>query len=112
MHRGPLLHRATACTDVTGFGLAGHLVEMLRQSPGVGAQLFLGKLPALDGVEETMHANFFSSLQPQNLRARRAIKNAGEASRLERYQLLFDPQTAGGLLVRVPAPPPKIVWQN
>ncbi|HEY2952828.1 MAG TPA: selenide, water dikinase SelD, partial [Verrucomicrobiae bacterium] len=98
-----LRHHATACTDVTGFGLLGHLVEMIQQSPGVGVDLFLDEIPVLEGVEETMRAGIFSSLQPQNLRLRRVIANVEDAAQHERYPILFDPQTAGGLLAGVPA---------
>jgi selenide,water dikinase len=45
----------------------------------------------------------FSSLQPQNVRLRRAIRNLDEAARHPLYPMLFDPQTAGGLLASVPA---------
>ena len=50
-----------------------------------------------------MAAGVFSSLQPQNLRLRRAIHDAENASKDLRYPLLFDPQTSGGLLAGVPA---------
>ena len=92
---------ATACTDVTGFGLLGHLVEMARPS-GVDVCVELETLPVLDGALETLRAGVFSSLQPQNVRLRRAVRNVDEASRYERYPILFDPQTAGGLLASVP----------
>jgi selenide,water dikinase len=59
---------ATACTDVTGFGLIGHLAEMTK-SAGVDAQIDLASVPLLDGALETVRAGIFSSLQPQNLRA-------------------------------------------
>ena len=95
-------HGAAACTDVTGFGLLGHLVEMTRASQ-VGACLDLGRLPILDGAEETVAAGIFSTLQPQNVRLRRAIRDLDGAARAARYPLLFDPQTAGGLLASVPA---------
>ncbi len=95
-------HGATACTDVTGFGLLGHLVEMTRAS-GVDAVLTLGAVPILDGAEETVAAGILSSLQPQNLRLRRAVRDLEAAARHPRYPLLFDPQTAGGLLAGVPA---------
>ena len=95
-------HGATACTDVTGFGLLGHLVEMTRASQ-VGACLDLGRLPVLDGAEETIAAGIFSTLQPQNVRLRRAIRNLDAAAQAPRYPLLFDPQTAGGLLASVPS---------
>jgi selenide,water dikinase len=93
---------ATACTDVTGFGLLGHLVEMTRAS-GVDAALDLDALPLLDGTEATLAAGIFSSLQPQNLRLRRAVRDLEAASGHPRYPALFDPQTAGGLLASVPA---------
>ena len=91
----------TACTDVTGFGLLGHLVEMTRASQ-VGACLDLSRLPILDGAEETVAAGIFSTLQPQNVRLRRAIRDIDAAAKAPRYPLLFDPQTAGGLLASVP----------
>ena len=95
-------HGATACTDVTGFGLLGHLVEMTRAS-GVDARLRLATVPLLDGARETIAAGFLSSLQPSNLRLRRAIANVDEAGANASYPVLFDPQTAGGLLATVPA---------
>ncbi|WP_148862816.1 selenide, water dikinase SelD [Marinobacter fonticola] len=96
------LHGATACTDVTGFGLIGHLVEMTRPS-GVDAQIELDRLPLLPGAEETVAAGILSSLQPANVRLRRAISNQEEAIRHPRYPLAFDPQTSGGLVASVPA---------
>jgi selenide,water dikinase len=92
---------ATACTDVTGFGLLGHLVEMTRPS-GVDVTLVLGALPILEGALETVRAGIFSSLQPENVRLRRAIRDGDGARRHELYPLIFDPQTAGGLLASVP----------
>jgi selenide,water dikinase len=94
-------HGATACTDVTGFGLLGHLVEMTRASK-VDVELDLDALPVLEGAEETIRAGVFSSLQPANLRLRRALRNVGAAAAHPRYPLIFDPQTAGGLLASVP----------
>ncbi len=95
-------HGASACTDVTGFGLLGHLVEMTRPS-GVDVELQLSALPILEGAEETAAAGILSSLQPANVRLRRALRNQEDALRHPRYALLFDPQTAGGLLASVPA---------
>ncbi|MCM2306724.1 MAG: selenide, water dikinase SelD [Sulfuritalea sp.] len=97
-----LAHGATACTDLTGFGLLGHLVEMTRPS-GVDAELDLAALPLLDGAAECVAAGVLSSLQPANLRLRRALANQEEALAHPNYPLLFDPQTAGGLLASVPA---------
>lgn len=95
-------HQATACTDLTGFGLLGHLVEMTRPS-GVDAELELSSLPLLDGAQECVQAGIVSSLQPANVRLRRALRDQAEFVQHPRYPLLFDPQTAGGLLASVPA---------
>ena len=95
-------HGATACTDVTGFGLVGHLLEMTRASR-VDARLSLSSIPLLAGAAETAQAGFLSSLQPHNIRLRRAVANHANARSASAYPLLFDPQTAGGLLVSVPA---------
>ena len=95
-------HGATACTDLTGFGLLGHLVEMTRPS-GVDATLQLSALPLLEGAVDCVRAGILSSLQPANVRLRRAIRNPEGFVQDPRYALLFDPQTAGGLLASVPA---------
>ncbi len=94
-------HGATACTDLTGFGLLGHLVEMTRPS-GVDAELNLSALPLLDGAEDCVKAGIVSSLQSANVRLRRALRNQEEMVKNPRYPLIFDPQTAGGLLASVP----------
>jgi selenide,water dikinase len=96
-----LQHGATACTDLTGFGLLGHLVEMTRPS-AVDAEIELSALPVLEGAEETAAAGILSSLQPANVRLRRALRNQQEIVNHPRYPLVFDPQTAGGLLASVP----------
>jgi selenide,water dikinase len=97
-----LQHGATACTDLTGFGLLGHLVEMTRPS-AVDAEIELSALPVLEGAEETAAAGILSSLQPANVRLRRALRNQEEMVKDPRYPLVFDPQTAGGLLASVPS---------
>src|SRR3546814_1119362 len=94
-------HGATACTDGTGFGLLGHLLEMTRAS-GVGATVRLGALPVLEGAEETVRRGLLSSLHAANARAGSGIGNPDEARGHSRFPLLFDPQTAGGLLGGVP----------
>ncbi len=100
-------HGATACTDVTGFGLLGHLVEMTRSS-GKSVEINLNALPIMDGALEMIETGIFSSLQEQNVRLRRAIKDPGgqegENQREHKhFPLLFDPQTSGGLLAAIPA---------
>lgn len=59
----------------------------------------------LDGAEACLAAGFTSSLAPANLRLRlrRALRNQADFVTHPRYPLIFDPQTAGGLLARVPA---------
>ena len=90
-----------ACTDVTGFGVLGHLVEMVRAG-NVDISIDINKLPILDGALKTIQLGIFSSLQPSNVRLRHAIKNQDIAISHEVYPLLFDPQTAGGLLAAIP----------
>ncbi len=93
---------ATACTDVSGFGLAGHLGEMLRRS-GVSAQLQLSAFPSLPGVDALLEAGLRSTFHPENARARKAIVVQPALLADPRLDLLFDPQTSGGLLFGVAA---------
>ncbi|KAK9840782.1 hypothetical protein WJX81_004350 [Elliptochloris bilobata] len=95
-------HGATACTDVTGFGLLGHLVEMARPSR-VRARLDLSAVPLLPGAQTLAAAGTASSLAPANARAAAAVTNAAAAVRHPAWALTLDPQTAGGLLAGVPA---------
>jgi selenide,water dikinase len=89
---------ARAMTDVTGFGLAGHLDEMLCAG-GVAADLELNAVPVLPGAEDLAAAGMASSLAPAN---RAALLGRIDAPKTPRAALLFDPQTAGGLLAAVP----------
>lgn len=98
-------HGATACTDVTGFGLLGHLGEMVTAasiSAPVAAVLDLRTLPLLSGARATLAQGIVSSLQSQNLQAASLLANPGDYDRHPDYGILFDPQTAGGLLAAVP----------
>jgi selenide,water dikinase len=92
-------HGARACTDVTGFGLAGHLREMLDAS-GLTARLSLAALPALPGAPELAARGVESTLAPDNLAALRGVATLGNDPR---SALLVDPQTSGGLLAGIPA---------
>ncbi|CAI5528083.1 unnamed protein product [Closterium sp. Naga37s-1] len=92
-----LQHGALAATDVTGFGLLGHLVEMTTASR-VTVTIDPSTIPIMDGARQCVEDGIFSSLQDSNLRLRRAITNYEEASAHLLTLLLFDPQTAGGLL--------------
>ena len=95
-------HGANACTDVTGFGLAGHLAEMLA-ADDVGAKLELDALPVMEGAVNCLQQNIFSSLHADNHRISEIMEIAAAVSKSPLFELLFDPQTAGGLLASVPA---------
>ena len=97
-----LAHRATACTDVTGFGLLGHLLEMLRASE-MDAVLDLGAIPALDGAVSLLDRGITSSLHADNVAAMAALGRDATSLTDPIAALLIDPQTAGGLLAGVPA---------
>ena len=94
-----LAPHAHAMTDVTGFGLAGHLLEMLDTSRAA-ATIRLDAIPRMPGAVELAQAGHGSSLQPANLAA---VSWRMTAPQDPRTDLLTDPQTAGGLLAAVPA---------
>jgi len=87
----------TAMTDVTGFGLAGHLLEMCEGS-GIDATIDFDRVPVIDGIEEYIKLNTIPGGTYRN------FKSYGEKiSPLDHYQkmILCDPQTSGGLLLAV-----------
>lgn len=90
---------AHALTDVTGFGLAVHLGEMLEAS-GMSASIVLPRLPILDGARACFAQGVRSSLHESNLGhlMRRWEVNGDEMSGAE---IIYDPQTSGGLLAGV-----------
>ncbi|MFV1592890.1 selenide, water dikinase SelD [Phaeobacter sp. JH20_36] len=90
-----LLHAAHAMTDVTGFGLLGHLLGICEAS-AVGAELDLGAIPALPGAAALTARGVRSSLFEENAALLPQITTGGP------QDLLFDPQTAGGLLAALP----------
>jgi len=90
-----------ACTDVSGFGLAGHASELLRAS-GVSARLHAGALPAWPAARELLARGLRSTYHEQNARGRRGIAVEAGVDRAD-AELLFDPQTSGGLLFGVAA---------
>jgi selenide, water dikinase len=95
-------HGARACTDVSGFGLLGHLAEMLAGA-GAGAELDATAVPLLEGALVMAHDGVASSLQPANAQILDRFARDGVAADDARLALLVDPQTAGGLLAGVPA---------
>ncbi|SDF04810.1 selenide, water dikinase SelD [Sulfitobacter delicatus] len=92
-----ILAGANAMTDVTGFGLAGHVQAICRAS-GVAAELWADAIPLYPGAQALSDQRVASSLLPVN-QADAPISAAGPVS-----PLLHDPQTAGGLLAALPEP--------
>jgi selenide,water dikinase len=90
-------HKLSAMTDVTGFGLAGHLIEMLRESK-VAAKMSLSDVPLLDGTARLLSEGIESTLAPDNARFKRWMEIDDHLRLDVRYKALFDPQTCGGLL--------------
>jgi selenide,water dikinase len=88
---------ATAATDVTGYGLIGHLANIKG-----GADVELRAIPFLDGVRELAEKDLFPSGSRRNFVAYREQVDWGATPELEQM-MLCDAQTSGGLLVTVPA---------
>jgi selenide, water dikinase len=86
-------------TDVTGFGLIGHLGEMLSASL-VGAAIDPSAIPLYDGALELARAGIVSTLLPENPALASLLHGEVDVALRAR---LFDPQTSGPLLAGVPA---------
>jgi len=95
-------HNCVALTDVTGFGLAGHLLEMLDASQ-VNATLCLSDIPILKGFTAVVASGIQSTLAPANREVETRLNwdGSGGLSQLPEAASLFDPQTSGGLLIAV-----------
>ena len=90
-----------AMTDVTGFGLLGHLIEMADGS-GLGAELFYNKIPVADGVREYIARRIFPDATTRNWSSySEKVKFEKGVNVMEAFTLLPDPQTNGGLLISV-----------
>jgi selenide,water dikinase len=94
--------RPNAVTDVTGFGLLGHAWETADRS-GVRLVLEAGDWPALDGALEVARAGEKTGGDRRNRDFAAEHVSVGDAVPDERVTLGWDPQTAGGLLISVPA---------
>lgn len=95
------LHGVRAATDVTGFGLGRHLIELV-EAAGCSAEIGLDALSAYDGVAELLEQGVRSTFHEANGEAAAAMGRHGEIDQW-RWELLFDPQTCGGLLLAVSA---------
>jgi selenide,water dikinase len=90
-----------AMTDVTGFGLLGHLVEMAGGS-GLSAELWYDQIPAVEGVKELIARGVFPDGTTRNWSSYgQKIQFESGVNVMEAFRLLPDPQTNGGLLVSV-----------
>jgi selenide,water dikinase len=87
-----------ALTDVTGFGLLGHLLELARGAK-LTAELEMQRIPLLPGVEQFAHDGFFTGASGRNWDAYGQDVDLGEGVGDTQRVLLTDPQTSGGLLV-------------
>lgn len=94
-------HGAHAATDVTGFGLAGHLAEMAQPSHCT-IEINPGSLPLLAGFKEVTTGGIFSSLHQQNVQNILGKTRADNLSALTDHPALCDPQTSGGLVAALP----------
>lgn len=92
---------AHAVTDVTGFGLLGHLLEVLRGS-GVSAEIDTSDVPIIEGAAALLADGFFPGGSERNLAA--VAEFLGGDSTVADRQLLTDAQTSGGLLISTPNP--------
>ena len=91
--------RTHAATDVTGFGLAGHLTEMLKEN--VGVRLFPEKIPYFKAAVELSKSGFV----PGGLYRNRDFYGASVSGTAAAFviDIIFDPQTSGGLLIAIDA---------
>jgi selenide,water dikinase len=97
-----LAHGATAATDVTGFGLAGHAANLARES-AVTLRLRFDALPVYPGFFDLVRGGVSTGCTPKNrdhVAGKVVLERPLEP---EQQELLFDPQTSGGLLVALPA---------
>ena len=98
-----------ACTDITGFGLLGHLNEMVDASDTIQVELEIDKIPAYHGVHHLLEQGMTSTAAPANRQAWSSLEHSvklktselksGTAADPNHLELLIDPQTCGPLLV-------------
>jgi len=92
--------RIRACTDITGFGVLGHLGEMARAAQ-LGIEIWPRAVPALPGARELMRAGIASSLQNVNERVLAEVDTGDFEADETHVRMLLDPQTSGGLVAAV-----------
>lgn len=92
--------RVKACTDISGFGLLGHIGQLV-QAANLNVEIWPEAIPLLSGVAETLQRGTVSSLQEANERALVNVELGNFKASDIRVRVLFDPQTSGGLLAAV-----------
>ena len=95
-------HAAHACTDITGFGLLGHAMQMAHASD-VEIELDVDHIPRLDGALGFADMGLLSAATYSNRQYVGEAVEFAEDVELAEQDLLFDPQTSGGLLIACPA---------
>jgi selenide,water dikinase len=90
-----------ALTDITGFGLIGHLREMLLASENVSAEIQTGTIPLLEGALESVRAGHIPAGLKANREFAECVVGYEDDVPDDMKTILFDPQTAGGLLIAV-----------
>jgi selenide,water dikinase len=88
-------------TDITGFGLIGHLREILLAS-NVSARISAGKVPMLDGALDCIHAGHIPGGLNNNRAFAECLVEYDDPVPQDLRTILYDPQTAGGLLISTP----------
>ncbi|HTX71645.1 MAG TPA: selenide, water dikinase SelD [Rectinemataceae bacterium] len=91
-----------ACTDITGFGLAGHACEMAAGEPGVGLRISLSAVPKLCDIERYAAMGLVPEGTWRNRSGRARFVDGLDAIDPVSVDILFDPQTSGGLLAALP----------
>lgn len=91
-----------ACTDVTGFGLLGHLAEMVTGS-GAGVRLFSDQVPVIEATFDFAAMGLIPAGAYRNREFRQSMIHFDDQVPRALQDILFDPQTSGGLLISVPA---------
>ena len=95
-------HLATSVTDITGFGLAGHAIEM-SESSNITIKITVDSLPELTGAIEAYKSGYVTRASKTNMTANSSKISGLDVSAELKSNLLFDPQTSGGLLVSLPS---------
>jgi selenide,water dikinase len=90
----------TTATDITGFGLAGHLGEMAAQS-GVEIEIYGAALPVFPGVLDLIRAGVISGAVERNREYAASFVRRDKTAGEDLETLLYDPQTSGGLLIAI-----------